>query len=41
MQVKNKEEWKKQGVKFFNNKNFEQAMKCFEKADENCLYERY
>lgn len=41
MKVTNKEEWKKQGIKFFNHKNFEQAMKCFEKAEEELLFERY
>ena len=41
MKVENKEEWKKQGIKFFNNKNFEQACKCFEKSGEDILYEKY
>ena len=41
MRITNKEEWKKQGIKFFNNKNFEQAMKCFEKAEEFLLCERF
>jgi hypothetical protein len=40
MKIINKEEWRKQGVKFFNNKNFEQAIKCFEKAGEIELFER-
>ena len=41
MRVTNKEEWKKQGIKFFNNKSFEQAYKCFEIAEETVLCERF
>lgn len=35
-----KDEWKKQGVRMFNNKYYEQAMKCFERCDDKSLYNR-
>lgn len=34
LQQTSKEEWKKQGLKMFKNKYFQQAMKCFEKSQD-------
>ncbi|CAD8075657.1 unnamed protein product [Paramecium sonneborni] len=33
-----KEEWKKQGLKMFRNKYYEQAEKCFEQSQDQLLY---
>jgi hypothetical protein len=33
-------EWKKQGLKMFRNKFYEQALKCFQQAQEPILEDR-
>lgn len=35
-----KEEWKAQGLKMFKHKYYEQAVKCFEKAEDEVLLKR-
>ena len=35
-----KDEWRKQGIRMFNNRFYEQALKCFERCDDKGLYNR-